>query len=263
LAFLPRSVLGVILVLLVTAAVSCSSQKAGRFDYLRVTVDGQQALGISAKDAMIRGVVIFFHDAGTNEFSITSDQAHRDLTTKLVDAGFAVVSSNAGGDAFGNDASQMNYVYLGGTAVDHYHVENVFFLAESMGAIAATNLLARNLTPRVRGFAAVNPMFDLGAVAPQYRSTIAESYPTQSMDSVNPMNIPLDAMRNKNIRLYVSPEDSLVGADANAIAFQRRFGSAADVSVVQCSGQHRDRSCFQGDDIVKWFAEMEKRPEHS
>jgi pimeloyl-ACP methyl ester carboxylesterase len=247
-----------LLLTVVTAAVACSTPEKSRFDYFRVTLDGQQVLGISANDLLIRAVVVYFHSVGGNEFSI-SDPAHIDMTTALVNAGFAVVSSAAGGDAFGNAASQHNYVILGGAAAEHYGTENIFLLAESMGAIAAANLVATKLTQRVRGFAAINPMLNLGTVAPQYQSPVAESYADLTIDRSNPMNLPVDAFQNKKIRFYVTRDDPQAPADANAFAFKERFGSAADISIVECSGTTGDKSCYQGADIVKWFAEMEKR----
>jgi pimeloyl-ACP methyl ester carboxylesterase len=238
---------------------SCATQELSRYDYFRITIDGQQTLGISLKQALIRAVVIFFHGVGGNEFTMTADQAHKDFAAKLVNAGFAVVSSNAGGDAWGNPASQKNYVYLGGAAAQHYGTENLFFIAESMGAIAATNLLASGPTLRVRGFAAINPVLNLADVAPQYRSVVDEIYPNRSADAVDPMKLPVEAFHDRKMRFYVSRTDSLVDANANAYLFKARFGDVADISVVDCSGQDGDVSCLRGDDVVEWFSQLEKR----
>jgi pimeloyl-ACP methyl ester carboxylesterase len=254
-----RTALAIVLSIVVTALASCSSRAPERYDYFRVTVDGQETLGISAQNALVRGVVVFFHGMGGDEFAMTSDDAHKSMTSKLVDAGFAVVSSSAGGDAFGDPASQQNYLYLGGEAAQHYHTDNIFFLAESMGAVAAINLLTSLQTLRFRGLAAINPVLDLAEVAPQYKSTVAEKYQNQSMASVNPMDVSPDAIKDKKLKFYVSSDDSLVPADANALAFQKRFGLAADISIVKCFGRHGDPSCFQGDDIVKWFTSLERR----
>jgi pimeloyl-ACP methyl ester carboxylesterase len=189
---------------------------------------------------------------------MTADPVHKAFTAYLVNAGFAVVSSNAGGNAFGNWPSQKNYLFLGGEAAQHYKTENVFFLAESMGAIAAINLMTSFNTQRVRGIAAINPVLDLASVAPPYASTVAEVYANGSLDSVNPMNLPVGALQGKKLRFYVSQEDPVVPADKNALAFQSRFRSAADISIVECSGQHGNSSCFRGDDVVKWFSQLEK-----
>jgi hypothetical protein len=61
------------------------------------------------------------------------------------------------------------------------------------------------------------------------------------------------------MKFYVSPGDTRVRAETNALAFQARFGSVADIEIANCSGDHGDSSCFQGDDVVKWFTALEKR----
>jgi pimeloyl-ACP methyl ester carboxylesterase len=241
--------------LVVFASASCSDQRTVQFEYFRVTVDGQQTLGISAKDVMIRGIIIFFHGVGGDEFSLTVDQAHKDMTAALVNAGFAVVASRAGGDAWGNPASQQNYLRLAGMAADHYRTENVFFLAESMGAIAALNLFTKYETQRIRGLAAINPVLDLTEVAPQYQPTVDGLYPNEAAISANPMDLPLNALSGKKIRFYIRSDDAAL--DATTAEFQRKFGSVADISLIRC-GQH-DGSCFQGADILRWFSLLENR----
>lgn len=47
--------------------------------------------------------------------------------------------------------------------------------------------------------------------------------------------------------------------DANATAFQAKYGFAADISVVLCTGDHVDPSCFRGDDVVSWFDGLASR----
>jgi hypothetical protein len=255
-----RSLIALLLALATVLATSCANRQKGvEYEYLRLTVDGQETLGIAGKDKLIRAVVVYFHDAGDDEFATTADEAHSAVTSALVNAGFAVVASKASGDAWGNAVSQRNYVFVGGTAAQHYRTENVFFLADGMGAIAAANLLASGPTVRVRGFAAINPVFDLKAVAPQFESTVAKIYPDASIHSVNPMALPFNAFKGKAMRFYVSPDDQVVRSDANARAFAARFGSVADISVVDCASKDGYASCYQGDDIVKWFSEQEKR----
>jgi pimeloyl-ACP methyl ester carboxylesterase len=254
-----RTLLAMLLTVVLGAAVACSADKPESYDYFRVTVDGQQTLGISAKNALVRAVVVFFHDAGTNEFAMAATQNRRDFTGKLVNAGFAVVSSYASGDAWGNAASQRNYVYVGGIAAGHYGTENIFFLADGMGAVAAANLLATGPSARVRGFAAINPILDLSDVAARYKSAVASAYPDGPTTAPNPMAMPVEDFAGKKMRFYLSPADSIVPADANARAFEARFASVADISIVECAGPHGDASCFQGDDIVKWFSQLEKR----
>jgi pimeloyl-ACP methyl ester carboxylesterase len=258
LIFRARSALALILSVVVAAVTACSSDPE-KYEYYRVTIDGQQTLGISAKGMMIRGTVIFFHGVNSNEFAMMTGKTRADFTSELVNAGFVVVSSNAGGDAFGNRESQKNYVYVGGTAAEHYQTEYVYFVAESMGAIAAADLVAAGLTTRVRAFIAINPILDLTKIAPQYQPLVDKSFAGQSIDAANPMNQPLEAFRGKKIRFYVSADDPLVPAETNALAFQARYGSVADISVVKCAGQADSSSCFQGHDVVQWLSQQEKR----
>lgn len=247
---------------LVSVLSACDKASSEGFDYLRVTVDGQETLAITKKGAAVRGVVVYFHGASADEFTMSTDQPHKSLTTPLVSAGFAVVSSRAGGNAFGNPSSQQNYRALAEMALDHYHVQNVFFLAESLGAVAALNLMASAQTIRIRGIAAINPAVDLANAPQSYAPYVAESFPYRPMLALtNPMGFAPAAFADKKFRFYVSPADEVVPADANALAFQQRFGTVADISVVGCSGRHGDPSCMQGDDVLKWFSSLERRTE--
>jgi hypothetical protein len=247
------------LAVMLALVTSCSKGADRSFEYFRVTIDGQQTLGTSAKGAMVRAVVIFFHGVGGNEFSITADDAHTSLTTALVDADFAVFASNAGGDVWGDPASQRNYLQLGGVASQHYGTENIFFVAETMGAIAAANLLSGHAIPRVRGFAAINPVLDLAAVNPEYKPSIEATYPDRSFGAVNPMRLPPDSFRGTKMRFYADPDDQAVPAKDNALPFRQRFGSDSDISIVDCHNRADGPSCFQGDDLVRWFTKLEAR----
>jgi pimeloyl-ACP methyl ester carboxylesterase len=262
-ALRPSALLRIAVVVLVAALVaslsSCTKSDPG-FDYVRVSVDGQQTLAISKKGVTVRGVVVFFHGFDGNEFTLTSEDANRAVTEKLVSAGFAITASAAGGNAFGNPASQENYRQLIQMALAHYGVQNVFFLADSMGAIAALNIYAAINSNRIRGLAAINPFVNLAEEAPKHPQFKAEGYPdSDTFNLSDPMQFPDTAFGAKKIRFYVSPSDNVVSADSNALAFQKRFGSNADLTMVECTGQHGDPSCFQGDDVLKWFTSLETR----
>jgi pimeloyl-ACP methyl ester carboxylesterase len=254
-----RTAVVALVAVLVASLSSCSKSDPG-FEYMRVSVDGQQTLAISKKGVAVRGVVVFFHGLDGDEFTLTSEDAHRAVTEKLVNAGFALTASAAGGNAFGNPGSQENYRQLIQMALAHYGVENVFFLADSMGAIAAMNIYASIDSARIRGLAAFNPLVNLAEEAPKYSQFSAEGYPdSDTFNLSDPMQFPATAFDAKKLRFYVSPSDSVVSADSNALAFQKRFGEGADLTTVECAGQHGDPSCFQGDDVLKWFTSLETR----
>jgi pimeloyl-ACP methyl ester carboxylesterase len=246
-----------LLALIVMALVSCSPQPPTELDYMRVTVDGQPTLGIVSRDVTPRGVVIFFHGLDNQEYSLIADEPHKELTDRLVNAGFAVIASKAGGNAYGNPASQRNYRELAWKAMEHYNTRNVFLLAESMGAIAAANLLASGDPHGVLGLAAISPVLNLADPPSEHQEAVALSFPDQSIESVDPINLPAQEFQGKRMRIYASPEDSLVSPDANGLAFQARFGDVADITVMSCTGPHGDPSCIQSDDIARWFTQLE------
>jgi pimeloyl-ACP methyl ester carboxylesterase len=252
---------GALVVVLVAVMTACSPAKKEQFDYLRVTVDGQQTLGISKPDSIIRGVVVYFHGPDADEFALTADQERQDMTGALVNAGFAVVSSYASGNAFGNEQVRRNYQELANMATSHYKVENLFFLAESMGTITALNLLSAYDTKRIRGLAAINPATDLQRAPAPYLQYVAESYPDGGAAAgANPMNFPPDTFAGNNIRFYVDSVDGAAIPAANARAFTERFGADSDISIVDCGGAD-GASCVQGDDLLKWFSTLERRVE--
>jgi len=256
-----RTWLASLITVLVVVVTSCSNTEAAveKYDYFRITVDGQQTLGVSGKDKIVRGVVIFFHGLDGDEFSFSAERVRREFTAELVDAGFAVVSSAAGGNAFGNSSSRQNYLYLGGEAANHYHTENFFLVAESMGALTAVNLMASLQTLRFRGLAAINPILDMSTIPTRYKGEFDRAYPNGDFEDSNPINLPLDSLRDMKMRFYVSEGVSDVPAAQNALAFKARFGYVSNISVVKCSGGSGDASCFQGQDLVKWFSGVEKK----
>lgn len=247
-------VLLVILALMLSTA--CSAGDAERYDYFRITVAGQETLGVSIKDAMVRGVIVYFHGAGTDEFVIAADESHQNLVNSLVHAGFAIVSSEAHGDSWGSRASQEAYLALAGVATNHYHTENLYFLAEDMGSLAAVKLMALAPTARIRGLAAINPVLDLARVAPEDQAAVEASYRDRPLDPENPMTLPPSVFADRKMMFFVDSSDHRAPADVNARAFSARFAPPAEVTIVDCVGA---ADCLQGDELVKWFTKLEKR----
>ncbi|HEX7824107.1 MAG TPA: alpha/beta hydrolase [Mycobacterium sp.] len=245
------------LVLLVSLVTSCAT-KTAEFDYLRIQVDGQSVLAVSKRDVLVHGIVVFFHGVDQDEFTVTNDPHYSSLTTKLIEAGYAIVSSRAGGNEFTDPARVNNYRQLASVAMQHYRIQNVFLLADSMGAIPAVSLMASDYTP-IRGLAAINPALDVTSATPQW-PTFREEYPPNSVEqSLNPSALPVDSLAHANMRFYVSKGDAVVSPTANALAFKGKFGMVADISIVDCSGGHSDPSCVQPTDVITWYTAMDAR----
>jgi hypothetical protein len=249
--------LAALLVLLVNLVTSCST-KTTEFDYLRIQVDGEPVLAVSKRDVLVHGIVVFFHGVDQDEFTVTNDPLFGGLTSALIEAGYAIVSSRAGGNDFTNPARVNNYRQLASVAMQHYKIQNIFLLADSMGAIPAVSLMASDYTP-IRGLAAINPALDVASATPQW-PTFHEEYPPNPIEqSLNPLALPVDDLARTNMRFYVSKGDAVVSPTANAQAFKGKFGQVADISIVDCSGGHSDPSCVQPTDVIKWFTAMDAR----
>ena len=247
-----RKILLVVVLTLVAAACRTDDEP---YAYMRAYVAGQSSYAIAPKDDTPKAIVVYFHGVDTDESVITGDDKHERLTHALVDAGYAVVASNAGGNVFGNAASRNSYIALANLAREHYGVKDVYFLAESMGAIAALRIAASAPTPErggPLGVAAISPALDLGDPPAQFVPAIDAAFAGESIDDANPMAIDPAELRGKPVRFYVSSADTVVPR-AQAVAFADKYGAAAPLSIVDCAGDHVDESCMQGAAIVAWF----------
>ena len=253
LSIVARLVAAVILAAATSAG--CADDRA-KFDYLRIQVDGQPTLSITKSDVLVRGIVVFFHGQDEDEFVLTVDAARKAMTERLVNAGFAVVASRAGGNSFTTAAAVSNYRELASVAMQHYRISNVYLLAESTGAIAAANLLAAGAAP-VRGMAAISPVLDVRNTTGWPTSFTVNPPPTPQ--AANPIDLPVTSFAGRSLRFYVDDADPVAQTASNAAAFENKFRSAAAISVVSCSGGHADPSCYQPDDVVKWFTSLDDR----
>lgn len=233
-------------VLTVGAMVSCSDSK-DEFSYLRIQVDGQPTLAIAKNDILIRGIVMYFHGLNQDEFSMST--GYRDLTKDLVDAGFVVVSSKANGNDYANPRTIHAYQQLASMAMQHYSIANIYFLAESVGAVPAMNLLAANYSA-LRAMAAIDPVLEM----PPPAVTADGAGLQPPMPVQNPMDIAPDALSGQHIRLYLSAGQS--SARNHVTAFKDRFGAAAGIDVVDCPDP---RMCPPSHDLLDWFVAMETR----
>lgn len=250
-----RTALAVLLCGLVFPAVAGCSHTSGPvlYDYVRVYLHGQGVLGVSKQHVKPDRIAVYFHGLDNNE-KVLLDDAHRELVDTLVDAGFAVVAGNAGGNVFGNPGSQFDYLELTRFAQEHYGGPlPLYFIAESMGAVAATNIYARNPELGVLGLAGISPALDFGTAQEGVRPAIAAAYAPDSPDIMNPLNLPPELLEGKHFRFWASDGDSTVPAQLNAKTFEQRFGSVADITVATCTGEHADPSCMPAGQIIEWL----------
>lgn len=226
---------------------------APTFEVVAEEVDGLGTLGLSVADQPVLGIVVYFHGMDQNAEVARMDDKHTGLTEDLLRAGYAVVTADAEGNAFGNPASQAAYRDLIVAARARYGSDRVVFVAESMGALPAL-LLWSTLPPgEVTAMAGITPAMGMPAGVRALDFVIGP-WGGAVPEAADPMSWPPEALAGDRIRLYVGDQDDVIPPGATGTDFAQRFGPTADIEVVPCRGGHVADTCFDGPDLVSWLA---------
>jgi pimeloyl-ACP methyl ester carboxylesterase len=241
------------------ALVSCSDSDDGDggnedygFSVDEVWVNGPGTLGLSMSGQPIKGLIVYFHGLDQTARVIRDDEKHRNLFDPMLRAGYAVVAADANGNAFGNPRSLGSYRRLIAAAREKYGAGPMFFVAESMGGLAALTLINEDADRRVKAMVAVSPLMGLPPAARKV-NYITGPWGGTVPASADPMTWPLSAFANRAFRLYIPREDTVVPAGGTGRDFAARFGSVAAVEIVECQGGHVASACYQGDDVEDWI----------
>jgi pimeloyl-ACP methyl ester carboxylesterase len=238
------------------ALVSCSDSDDGNEDYGfsvdDVRVNGPGTVGLSMSGQPVKGLIVYFHGSDQTARVIRDDEKHRNLFDPMLRAGYAVVAADADGNAFGNPRSLGSYRRLVAAAREKYGAGPMFFVAESMGALAALTLINEDADGQVRAMVAVSPLMGLPPPAREV-NYITGPWGGTVPASADPMTWPLSAFANRAFRLYLPRDDTVVPAGGTGKDFAARFGSVAAVEIVECQGGHVASACYQGDDVEKWI----------
>ncbi|SHT78189.1 Alpha/beta hydrolase family [Mycobacteroides abscessus subsp. abscessus] len=237
--------------LLIVTTLACSHPLYGiKVD--EAELDGAQTLGLAMSHQDIKGLVVYFHGSDQTARVIAEDRRHTDFFDPILRAGYAVVAADAGNNAFGNPSSVHDYQRLIAAAEKHYGRHPMFFVAESMGAIAGLTLMRADTERHVRGMIGISPLMGL---PPQVRavSYIAGPWGGHVPDTADPLEWPVDAFAGREFRLYAGTKDDVIPADASARAFADRFRSVAHIEIIDCAGGHVAIACYQGGAVVDWM----------
>jgi hypothetical protein len=218
-------------------------------------VDGPGTAGLSVTGQPIKGIVVYFHGSDQNARVIRDSDRHRNLFDPLLRAGMAVVAADAHGNAFGNPASRDVYRHLIAAAREKYGAVPLYFVAESMGALAALALITEDSRHDVLGMVGISPLMGL---PPDIRlvNFIQGPWGGDVPPAGDPLSWPPEVFSGRHFRLYSSPDDHVIPADASATAFADRFGSVASIELVECAGGHAASPCYQGTDVDKWMSTL-------
>jgi alpha-beta hydrolase superfamily lysophospholipase len=239
-------------VLIACGLVGCSKSS---LNLDSVELDGPGTLGLSVVGQPVKGVVVYFHGSDQNAGFIRDDEKHADFFDPLLRAGVAVVAADADGNAFGNPTSRQDYRSLMAAAQKKYGSERLYFVAESMGALPALALLSEDSGRQIKGMVGISPLMGIPASARSV-NFIAGPWGGLVPDRGDPLAWSPQVFADRSFRLYASTDDEVIPADASAQAFANRFGSEATVDIIRCDGGHVAAACYQGDDVVKWFASL-------
>jgi hypothetical protein len=241
-----------ILLVLGSAPACDKADRPAQFEVVADAVRGPDTLGLSAADEPIKAVVVYFHGMDNKGDVTQSDLNHRSFVQALLRAGYAVVSADASGDAFGNPASRQQYRDLVRAAEQKYRAPAAFFVAESMGALPALALLSEDRSHAIRAMVGISPLMGLPPRG-RFINFVADAWGGSLPPEADPLALPAATFANRAFELYASPDDQVIPADASAQAFANRFGAVANVRVTPCAGGHVAGDCFRGDDVVTWM----------
>ena len=217
-------------------------------------VAGPGTLGLSVPNMPIKGLIVYFHGSDQNARFIEYDRRHTDLFDPFLRAGYAVVASDAQGNAYGNFASRQDYRRLIVAAQKKYGEGPLFFVAESMGALAALALLSEDSNRHVVGMVGISPLMGL---PPESRTVSYINY-VWGNHGIPPIANPLawqpETFAGRRFRLYAAKDDKVIPPVASARAFADRFGTVAQIQVIDCTGGHVSSDCTRGPDAEKWIS---------
>lgn len=213
---------------------------------------GPDTIGVSAAGEPVKALVVYFHGSDQNAQVIRDDEKHAGFFDPMLRAGYAVVAADAQGNAYGNPESRADYRRLITHAEQKYGNVPIFYVAESMGALAALALLGEDTQHRVRGFVGVTPVM---ALPPQARqlSYIIGPWAGPVPDTADPVTWSRELFAGRDFRLYRSDQDTTVPDIAGARAFAKQFDSVAHVSLIDCPGGHVAPACFRGEEVTEWM----------
>jgi hypothetical protein len=186
--------------------------------------------------------VILYHHGYTEPHDRLLRPPDKPVTDALLEAGFVLASSSAGGDCWGGAPSVEANLRLW-RRVDRPDLP-LGHLGVSMGCVVALNCAADERFPS-RAVAGIAPVCDIETVRP-HRAV--------SGDARNPMDLDPERWTDVSLRFWAADEEAPVSKTLNADAFAARVQPfASESTVVSCVGNHTSSSQYQPGDVVALF----------
>jgi alpha-beta hydrolase superfamily lysophospholipase len=216
---------------------------------------GPDTLGLKPSGQQVKGLIVYFHGSDQSSRVIADDRRHTDYFDPFLRAGYAVVAADAHGNAYGNPKSRADYRRLISAAQQKYIAGPVFFVAESMGALAALALISEDTGRHVKGMIGISPLMGLPPEA-ESLSYVAVAWGGTIPPSADPLDWPPEVFAGRHFRLHAAKDDNVIPAIAGPQAFADKFGAVADVAIMPCEGGHVALACYQGPHDEEWVSSL-------
>ena len=214
---------------------------------------GDEAATVLVPELPNGRLVVYTHGYGVRADALLSDDAFGGLAAGLVAAGYAVASSDAGGNAWGSDASVDDYADLAAAVTAGVGATNVFLVSESMGGLAAARLVSDRRIEGLRAYAGIYPLCDLDSVYDDFRESVDAAYGSavpQALADLSP--VPLDG--GVPVLFWASPDDTTVDKERNAdVCAAQVAADGGSAVVVETEGKHLDPSNFDLAALLDFF----------
>ncbi|MCW2579719.1 MAG: uncharacterized protein JWR82_1320 [Blastococcus sp.] len=221
------------------------------------SVGGQRVLTVTSSRPVSgpRPVALVLHGAGQDR-RVPVEQSAEAFTQTLIDAGWIVASSDAGGDAWGSAASQAAYGQLLDRLRDEYPVSGVVLVSLSMGGIAGLNMVAAGSVPDLLGWVGVTPVTNLAAMAadPRFTDLIRRALSAEEASAVDPLAVPVHRLQGVPLVAVVSPSDPWTPPAAQLAPFADRLAAVNPVRVLECHDGHVGVDCYRADVVLELAA---------
>jgi pimeloyl-ACP methyl ester carboxylesterase len=197
-----------------------------------------------------RPMLLFSHGSGSDELQPLSH--FQQLYTDLLSDGFAIASTNAHGNNWGNAAAQTDLLELYRYLRDTYALGPLILWGNSMGGLASLNALASGAIP-CAGWIGTQPVCDLDAIyaAGAFVTDIRTAYGVNGTGSdyaaktagFNPMARSGREFYGVPMRFYASPADTVVAKAQHTDPMAAKVAPyTPEATVIATSGDHGDPS---------------------
>ena len=260
---------GLINVLLVAGAslglVACSHQSvkaaAGPFTVNQMTSPVGQGEVLLVPRGPVRGLVVFTHGYAGSQDQILTSSALFPLRDALEEAGYAIASTNAHGNNFGNPTSIGDQVQLVHDAKARLPgVKDIDLVGFSMGGLDALMLASEHLVPGLKAVVLLSPVCDQVAYLSSYFGGSIRAAYGHAKGGAPPVIARSDPERqnpqsfaSSRYWFWMSPDDTTVppAQTASMVAILRSVG--ANVRYSPLSGNHGDLSQLPPASVVSWL----------